>query len=112
MNLKQISAQVEGKLSEIFAEEQSSGLPAREDMSIFSPILLLLLLPIFPPPSCCPPTPPFLPPPFLSISLIPRLLFCMQHVEIYPRSETVLPSSHFIPSLSSLLQGTLSPMPP
>lgn len=35
MNLKQISAQIEGKLSEIFAEERSSGLPEREDSRAF-----------------------------------------------------------------------------
>lgn len=35
MNLKQISAQIEGKLSELFAEERSSGLPARENSRVF-----------------------------------------------------------------------------
>lgn len=35
MNLKQISAQIEEKLSEIFAEGRSSGLPAREDSRAF-----------------------------------------------------------------------------
>ena len=35
MNLKQISAQIEGKLSEIFAEERSSGLPERENPRVF-----------------------------------------------------------------------------